>query len=263
MMKKFLLFALAVVLALSLIACDDNNDSRGSSGNNTGGTTINEPAATPEPPPDTSDPADASDEIVGTWAYPIDVSSLLQNEIGEELAAFGEEFAGLFDDLGNSAMLTMLFEFNADGTFRMHADEDSVYAMVNTILERLMYAIYYFMDVMFEELAAEMGITVEDLITAFEEQEDISFSEYMDLAMVEMLNEMGDFDAIFKEFTESGRFKIEGDRLFVAAAGEEFDYYDVFEISGNTLTLLSTSDPNFDSDDFGGIFSYPARLTRR
>jgi len=276
MMKKLLVFALALILALSLTACDNGNDNdiQDSSDNDTdirvrtgnddddADETSDDSADTQEQP-DTPD--DASDLLVGTWVYTVDLSSLLQDELAE-LAELGEDFAGLFDDLGSNAMLTMLFEFNADGTFRMYADEDSVYTMISTVIERIMPALDYLIDAVYEELAeaAEaLDMSVEDLIAAFEEEEGISFSDYMDILMEEMLSEMSDFEMLFEDFTDSGSYKIEGDRLFVASAGEEFDYYNVFEISGNTLTLLSTSDPNYDPDEFGGLFSYPVELTRR
>ena len=270
-MKKFLIFALALILALSLTACgNDNNNSQDSSDNDNdrrvrtsddAASETNNDSEDSQEQPDTPD--DASDLIVGTWVYTIDLSSLLQDEVGEELALLGEEFVGLFDDLGENSMLTMLFEFNADGTYRIYADEDSVYAMMDTIIERTMHATYNYVDAALEELATAAGISVEDLIAAIEEEEGISFSDYMDEVMEDMLNEIGDFEMLFEDFTDTGKYKIEGDRLFIASDGEEFEYYDVFEIAENTLTLLSTNDPSYDPDEFGGLFSYPVQFTRR
>jgi len=257
-MKKFLILTLVLILALSLAACN-NRGSSGNDGNDGGGGTDNESADSQDSP---GASADAGDSIVGTWVYSFDVSGLLQEEIGAELAVLGDEFATLFSDLG-SAVITILFEFNADGTYRMYADEDSLYSMISNVMEHMIDAIFIIMEAMFEEMAEGLGMSVDDLIAAYEEEEGIAFSDIMDLAIEEMLDEMGDFNELFGDISDTGRYKVEGDRLFAASVGEEFEHYEVFEISGNTLTLLSTSDPDFDTDEFGGIFSYPAQLTRR
>jgi len=264
MMKKSLVILLVLILAISLTACDNDNDNgnsnRGSTGNDAGGVTSNESARRREQPEATPDVVDL---ITGTWAYTIDIGGFIQEEIGNELAELGDEFAGFFDNLPGNAMLTLLFEFNADGTYRMYADEDGLYAIISNTLENIITAVYVFLDSMFEEMAAEMGMSIDELIAAFEAEEGVLFSDFMDMVIEEMIAEMGDLNDIFGEFADSGRFKIEGDRLFVASDGEDFEHYEVFEISGNTLTILSTSDPTFDPDEFGGFFSYPARLTKR
>ena len=262
MMKKFLIYVLVLVLAISLTACvkDNGNGNNGSIENDAGGITDNESADSQEQP---ETPSDAVDSIIGTWVYTIDISGLLQEEIGAELAELGDEFASLFDNFRGNAMLTLLFEFNADGTYRMYIDEDGLYAIISNILEHIITAVYVFMDSMIEELAGEMDMSIDELIAALEAEEGMPFSAFMDLVIEEMIAEIGDFDDLFGEFADSGRYKIEGDRLFVASAGEEFEHYEVFEISGNTLTFLSTSDPTFDPDEFGGFFSYPARLIKR
>ena len=273
-MKKLLVFALILILALSfLTACgngngnDNDNDIRVRTSDDVdddADSRASNDSADIQEQPDTPD--DSNDLIVGTWVYTMDFSSFLQEELGAEFADLGEDFAGLFDDLGRNAMLTILFEFNEDGTFRTYADEDSVYTMINAIIESIVPALDYFIDAVYEELAeaaADLGMSVEDLIAIFEEDVGMSFSDYVDEVMEEMLSEIGDLEVLFEDLTDSGRYKIEGDRLFIASDGEEFDHYDVFEVSENTLTLLSTSDPDFDPNEFGGLFSYPIQFTRR
>ncbi len=156
----------------------------------------------------------ADNTIIGVWGIDYDFGDMISEEMGSE-----------FESFDGSLNVTMLFEFFEDGTFKMSVDEE---AFKEAYIE-------YTMDFMYDMLAEE-GIDKEDADTFIESSFGFSMEEYVLMLLEEEL----DVETMLAEVEMIGSYETDGDKLFTAYEYEEIDrdgYYDVFAISGDTLTI--------------------------
>ncbi len=191
--------------------------------------------------------AEEDSPLLGTWTGQINDASrinlLLADTYGAEMAEYWkiEEFN-----------IPIIMTFRADGTYRQAVDKDALNGSMEQLKQVLNTGLTKFLedliaasdtDITVEELMQSMNISVEDLLDAAFSAEAIRSVE--------------------SDYTSEGKFEAADGKLYTSV-GLEFDidknWYEIYEISGDTLTLLSLhceeNGPPIDQDQ------YPITLTR-
>ena len=177
--------------------------------------------------------------IVGTWGMTFD--ALKDQDLGEDFAGFDGKLEMKF-----------LFKFDSDGTYIISVDEDEAAKVLGEFLESLMVFIK-------EMVAEQSGVSYETFLEIYEQQNGDSFEEAMkeelesEMNLDDLLDEIGNF---------SGRYKVDGDKLYTTEGDEEFDddVYKIFKITDKTLTFESTTDPDYEESSTP--FKLPLELTK-
>ena len=179
-----------------------------------------------------------SDELVGTWEGQIDMTDMVNEQLGAE-------FAGMFtlDDM----VFTMSITFNKDGTYQVNLDRESVEAAFNGMVDDMKDGL---IDMLEAEIAA-MGVdmSVEDMLAA----SGMDMDQLMEEALAEV--DMDSLiDGVMAESSFSGNYKAKDGKLFLS---DGLDYqpdpeiYELYSVSGNTLTL---TDPGLSDSAFVGLY---------
>ncbi|MCH5276129.1 MAG: hypothetical protein J1E65_09830, partial [Lachnospiraceae bacterium] len=92
--------------------------------------------------------SDAGKDLIGTWAIDYDMADVLADELGGDYADFHAPLK-----------MTLLFDFNDDGTFKMYIDESSFTTNFNTWMDAF---IDYSMDIVYEEFETSYGMSREE-----------------------------------------------------------------------------------------------------
>lgn len=179
-------------------------------------------------------------DIVGTWKIDYDM--------GEQMAAeMGSDFA----DFESSLEITLKFDFDEDGEYKMYADDsfkDNFDAWLDDVTA-------YSVNMMYETYE-DMGMTKEDVDTLIKDEFGMTLEEYF----AETLEASMDVDALMDEMVVEGEYKIEGNKLFLGEDGDfDEDAYDVCTIDGDTMTLET---PDGDDMEILPGLSYPLELER-
>ena len=180
-------------------------------------------------------------DIVGTWKIDYDMGEQMSAELGSDFA-----------DFESSLEITLKFDFNEDGEYKMYADdsfEDNFKAWLEDVCA-------YSVDMMYD-MYEEMGMSKEDVDTLFEDEYDMSLEEYF---MSAMEAEM-DIEAMMEEMVTEGEYKVEGDKLFLTDEDGDFDEdaYEICTIEGDTMTLET---PDGDETEILPGLAYPLELER-
>ena len=175
--------------------------------------------------------------IIGKWSTPIDIL---------KAADLGDEFAALDSKLE----LDLQMEFKDDGNFEFSFDKDGLRVAYDGFIDDVFE---YFETVMLSEQLEAKGLTYEEAIELLGEDFLAKIRSELEKSV--------DIDQLTAGIGEdSGIYKVTGDKLFLVHGGDSFDDadYAVIEISGDTLTLVSSTNPNFTGD----LFSLPCTFTK-
>lgn len=183
-------------------------------------------------------------KLVGTWEGEIDMTDLVNEELGAE---FTDMFT--LDDM----VFTMSITFNKDGTYQMTLDRESVEAAFDGMIEDMKAGL---IDMLEAEIAA-MGIemSVEEMLEASGMDLDTMLEEA--LAAVDMDSLI---DEMVDEASSTGNYKAKNGKLFLSDGVEyqpDPEIYEMYTLSGSTLTL---TDPGIEDSSFAGL--YPVVLQK-
>lgn len=216
-MKKFaklMALLLALVLVLSLVACKkaDNKTNQVAA---PGGTNAQNGDN------DISTPPVQEATVEGKWAYTMDAERLIS--IAAEQEGASDEELDMVRQLIGDTEIRMYLELNADGTLRFAMDPESAQAMAENMVQNLP-----------QLMAAMYGVSMEELESMLAEQ-GMTMEQFTDM----MRDEINPEDMMSDIEDVNGIYKVEGDKLYVANEGDEFDEnnYLVFTLSGNTLIV--------------------------
>ncbi|MDE5802986.1 MAG: zinc-ribbon domain-containing protein [Lachnospiraceae bacterium] len=178
--------------------------------------------------------------LYGTWSMDVDISEVLNQEMGDEFAGFDGKL-----------VVTLKFDFNEDGTFKMYADSD---ALKESFAGWMDSFVAFSVNIMYEEFE-EMGLSKEEADELVQSAYSCTMEEYIRLVMESSL----DIDAMVAEMETKGIWETKGDKLYMSDGSEiDVNRFDIFEVSGDTLTL-SLPEGATDDSNIPGL-SYPYSL---
>ena len=166
---------------------------------------------------------DAGKALVGSWGLEYDLADALANELGSDYA-----------DFDASLKMTLMFDFNADGTFKMYVEEESFTKNFDAWLDEL---VDYSADMLYDILEGQ-GMSREEADDFILQTFGMNMDEYTQALRAELASEL-DANELMGEVETSGTYKTKGDKLYMAEGSDKIDesYYDIFTVSGNKLTL--------------------------
>lgn len=162
---------------------------------------------------------DKSKEVQGTWGYNFDMGDAIASDMGSD-----------YDDFESVLEIRLMFDFNEDGTFKMCVHEDS-------FIENFNNWVADFADFNVEATYAtftEMGIEKEDADAIMEEQFGGPMKDYLIATVSEQIDP---YDLI-SDMELHGVYEVKGNKFYMNEGSEiDKNQYDLYEISGNTLTF--------------------------
>lgn len=187
---------------------------------------------------------DTSEQVIGTWALAYDMGSMISEEMGEDYA-----------DFQSPLEVSLRFEFDQEGNYRMYVEEE----LFRTNFDGWLTAFSTYMS---EELYAQLEAQGMDRATAdqmLQESYGSSAEEYMK----QLLQESIDVESLLDNVETTGVYEAKGNKLFLADTEEEIssNQYDLFEVDGDTLTL-SLADESQDPTVLPGL-EYPLVFTKQ
>lgn len=190
---------------------------------------------------------DAGKALIGTWALDCDLADAMADELGSDYADFNAPLK-----------MTILFDFNEDGTYRMYIEEssftDSFNSWVDAFIDYSEESVY----VMFEE---DFGMSREETDAAILEGYGMTMREYM----YETMGSQLDAGDLVSEMESKGTYETKGNKLYLAEGSDKIDesYYDVFTVDGNKLTLELPDGVDKSQAEIVPGLSYPLNLQKR
>ena len=186
-----------------------------------------------------------ADKLVGTWKAEVDLAAMINEELAAD-PALAEHFNI------SSFCVTLTMTFNEDGTYASGIDGDSVMAAMEGLIADLETGIYAMFEAELE--AAGLDMSVEDLMAL----SGVSMDDV--LGEMTYTLESGLVEQVVAESAMEGNYEVKGDKLF-QSEGMEYAIdpavYEVFELDGNTLTLVE-----YVGDDTGISEVYPITFTK-
>ena len=184
--------------------------------------------------------ADTGKALYGTWAMDVDLSEELNREMGDEFAGFDGKL-----------VITLKFDFNEDGSFKMYADKEALRESFAGWMDSF---VAFSLDVMYAQFE-DMGLSREEADELVQSSYDCTMEEYIRA----MMESSVDIDAMADEMETKGIWEAKGDKLYMSEGSKiDVNSFDIFEVSGDTLTLnLPEGAP--DDSDIPGL-SYPYSL---
>ena len=171
-----------------------------------------------------------AEKLVGTWNATVDLTDLLNEEI-----TTGDETMDAYFKISDFTLVVTL-TFNADGTYTMGVDENSLNTAMELVLADIKDGMYEY----FEDVLAEAGLemTVDELL----EQSDVDLDALMDEAFS---NAMG--DEVLEGLSSSGNYEARDSKLYLSDGVEyaiDEEIYDTYTLDGKVLTFLEASYDN-------------------
>lgn len=188
-----------------------------------------------------------TDALIGTWTGEINYAGYFNQGItasaGEALAEYWkvEEFN-----------LTIVMTFREDGTYSMTVDEEKLNTSLTELKQVLNTGLQNYMQDLID--ASQIDTTVDELINTL----GISMDDLLDEALSDEV-----IDAVIAECTFEGNFDAKDGKLYTSAGlefGIDESIYETYEVSDNTLTLLSIVSGEESSRLDESL--YPITLTR-
>ena len=177
--------------------------------------------------------SDTGKALYGTWSMDVDLSQELNRQMGDDFAGFDGKL-----------VITMKFDFNEDGSFKMYVDSDALKESFATFSLDVMYA-------QFED----MGLSREEADELVQSQYNCTMEEYIRDTMESSVN----VDAMAAEMKMEGIWEAKGDKLYMSEDDEiDVNRFDIFSVSGDTLTL-NLPEGAEDESDIPGL-QYPYTL---
>lgn len=184
--------------------------------------------------------SDTGKALYGTWSMDVDLSQELNRQMGDD-------FAGSDGKL----VITMKFDFNEDGSFKMYVDSDALKESFATWLDSFAT---FSLDVMYAQFE-DMGLSREEADELVQSQYNCTMEEYIRDTMESSVN----VDAMAAEMKMEGIWEAKGDKLYMSEDDEiDVNRFDIFSVSGDTLTL-NLPEGAEDESDIPGL-QYPYTL---
>ncbi|MBQ3011320.1 MAG: hypothetical protein IJD81_09035 [Oscillospiraceae bacterium] len=228
-MKKLIALLLAAVLALSLVGCT-------------------------APPP----------EILGTYQTEVDLYQSVVDTFDTGLGTADTVYS--LKNYLSEFKLTITFVFNADGTYNMTVEQDSIVTAVENLKTAVLPLLTDNIFAACKEQLTPYGLTIEtyeDLEAAVGMSWDEIFSTALGKSAEETVDALIDESfttALTGSFYSEGRFLAKEGCLYISnslQAGPPADNYETYTLHGADVTV--TGAVNLDET---GVFSYPYVLTR-
>lgn len=183
---------------------------------------------------------DTGKDLYGTWYMDVDLSEELNKQMGDDFAGFDGKL-----------VIKLKFDFNEDGSFKMYADSDALKESFATWLDSFAT---FSLDVMYAQFE-DMGLSREEADELVQTQYSCTMEEYIRDTMAASV----DVDAMAAEMKTEGIWEAKGDKLYMSE-GDKIDVnrFDIFSVSGDTLTL-SLPEGAEDESDIPGL-QYPYTL---
>lgn len=193
-----------------------------------------------------SEDKDGEETIVGTWQCEIDMS----NYMNEYFASSGTGYEDYmkFEDL----TVVVLMTFEEDGTAIGSLDESSVDALAANLQQTFTDGMLKIVE---EQLTqSNPGMTLEEALEASGLSKDELLEQIGGLIDTDYM-----IESLMGSFTHEGDYTVDGDRLY---RYEDEEKYDVFELDGDTLTLLECGGSDSGDDAVMVEEFYPMVFTR-
>lgn len=180
--------------------------------------------------------SNTAEQLYGTWATTFDLSGMIESELGSDFEGFHEEFD-----------ITLMMDFNEDGTFKMYADEAALTDTFNTYIESLAS---FGAEMMYTEFENE-GYTRDEIDSVFAEQYGMGIEEYMLSELQASVN----IEDLVGDIETTGVYEAKGNKLYMGEVAVSSNVYDLFTVEGDTLTIDAAGD--VDSEEIIEGFDYP------
>lgn len=187
------------------------------------------------------------DAFIGTWSAKVELAEAVNNALGAD-ADTGEYFSV------ETCEITIRLTFSKDGTYALAADEASVQAALDGMMDDLADGLVKLLahrvaedapKLSVEEWLEQNGLSPEALI----EEQRLQWEGAGLAARIE------------EEFCTQGKFEVKDGKLLLSAGSEyavDESVYDTYTLEGNTLTLLE----HIGTDSESGPFVYPMIFTK-
>ena len=165
-------------------------------------------------------------KFVGNWEAEVDMTKMLNDQFAAEDAEMAEIIKV------ESFKVTMIMQFNSDGTYMMSVDADSVEAAFEGLLEDVKKGLTTYLEAMIQEQGITM--TVDEVLALS--------GTSMDTMLDEMMKEISVED-IVGEIESEGNFLVEDGKLFLSDGKDhavDREVYQTYEWSGNDLKLTAS-----------------------
>lgn len=191
--------------------------------------------------------AEAGKALVGTWELKCDMADIMHDELGSD-----------FEDFESSLEMTILIDFNEDGTFKLYVDESSFVESFNGWLDDF---IAYGVEVLYEMFEEDNGMSREEVDGYIMD----SFGMSMEELMREMFASELDVDLLVSEMKTTGTYETRYDRLYLIEKYDvlDEDEYNIFSVSGNKLTLELPEGADEEDYEILPELSYPLTFQKR
>lgn len=179
--------------------------------------------------------------LYGTWAATFDLSNAIESELGSDFDGFHEEFG-----------ITLMLDFNEDGTFKMYADEAALTDTFNTYIESLAA---FGTELLYKEFTSS-GYSRKEINSVFKREYGMGIEEYI----LSELQKSVDIEELVDDIETTGVYEVKGDRLYMDEFAVSSFAYDLFTIEGDVLTIDASGEVN--SVDIFEDFNYPYVFNR-
>lgn len=171
---------------------------------------------------------DSKDNVYGSWESTVDVSETFAAEVLAEVTKNNPNMTQFFNFEGITVVRTLTF--NEDGTYTSTVTKESFYAMMDMVATKMAEGFTAYAEHQKKELNIDMNLN-----EVFEVPEGKTLADTIKAAF-----KTEEFDNIVMNNSQSGVFKAEGGKLYVAADVESFDdnKYETFVISGDNNEIL-------------------------
>lgn len=168
-------------------------------------------------------------ELAGTWKCEMDMTEIANEAMAAEL---GDEFAS-----NTSLKIPVTATFTEDKTYTLSVDldaaEEAMLDWLSTLSEPVTEYLY--------QMSEAEGMTREDVDAIILQTYGVSVSDMVESMLDEMAADFSIEDVLGDDSEESGVFKAEDGKLYMAETEEDLNDNDYFTytVSGSTLTLES------------------------
>ena len=180
-------------------------------------------------------------DLYGTWGADFDLSGAIESELGSDFDGFHEEFN-----------ITLLMDFNEDGTFKMYVDEETLTETFNAYIESLAA---FGTEILYKELTGE-GYSRKEINSVIKQEYGMGFEEYMLSELQKSVN----IKDLVDDIETTGVYEVKGNKLYMDEVAVSSFSYDLFTIDGDVLTIDSAID--VDSVELFEDFDYPYVFNR-
>lgn len=183
-------------------------------------------------------------KLYGTWASTFDISSTFEADLA------GSEFEGFHEDFD----VTLMLDFNEDGTFKMYVDEEALTNTCNTYIESLAA---FGADIMYEKfMSQDDSYTREMVDSVFEERVGMGVEEYLLSELQSSIN----VEEVVSSIETTGVYEAKGNKLYMDETAVSPNVYDLFTVEGDVLTIDAAGE--VDSEEIIEGFDYPYVFTK-